>query len=190
MLLPAVNNCSHGMPILAWRGSEHAPRRFHAEQLSRYIHCSQLERHMGHTSTVSHNDRAASRISGVKAKKLIRVYLGRQVVEAYEGEMLVFRFSCVSGDKDHPTDRGTFRIMRMHKTYTSNKYKVRMDYAMFFTHDGKAIHQYHGPVPWALLRTGRALTERVGSHGCVRLTEADAERLFKWALVGTEVHVA
>lgn len=125
-----------------------------------------------------------------KAKKLIRISLSRQMLEAFEGESLAFRFPCVSGDKDHPTDRGTFKILRMHKKYRSRTYNARMDYAMFFTLDGKAIHQYHGPAPWPLLRAGRALSDWVGSHGCVRLTEADAKALYQWSFNGLEVRVS
>ncbi|HHL4083217.1 L,D-transpeptidase [Burkholderia sp. A2] len=50
----------------------------------------------------------------------------------------------MTGDSEHPTDRGAFRIMRKYPTYRSRAYNVQMDYAMFFTGDGKALHQYHG----------------------------------------------
>lgn len=64
-----------------------------------------------------------------------------------------------------------------------------MNYAMFFTRTGEAIHQYHGPAPWFFLKTGRSITDLVGSHGCVRLQEEDAQKLYKWASVGTRVEV-
>lgn len=145
---------------------------------------------MSQTRTPASHGRTAFATPQSKAKKLIRISLSRQVLEAFEGEALAFRFSCVSGDKDHPTDRGTFKILRMYKKYTSKTYNARMDYAMFFTLDGKAIHQYHGPAPWPLLRAGRALTDWVGSHGCVRLTEADAKALYLWSFKGLEVRVS
>ncbi|WP_349252623.1 L,D-transpeptidase [Burkholderia sp. AU32357] len=56
----------------------------------------------------------------------------------------MFRFDCVTGDSEHPTDRGAFRIMRKYPTYRSRAYNMQMNYAMFFTGDGKALHQYHG----------------------------------------------
>ena len=125
-----------------------------------------------------------------KRRTLIKINLAQQVLEAFEGSTLVFRFECVSGDKEHPTDKGTFWIFRKHEHYVSKRYDARMDFAMFFTSDGKAIHQYHGPAPWAMLRAGRALTEWVGSHGCVRLKAADAKALFEWAPIKTEVRIS
>ncbi len=126
-----------------------------------------------------------------KAAKSIKVNLTLQIVEAYEGITRVFRFDCVTGDKDHPTDRGIFRILRKAHPYRSRTYNVQMNYAMFFTHDGKALHQYHGVVPLSVVRTARSsVSEWFGSHGCVRLTEPAAKALYDWAAVGTTVQVS
>lgn len=125
-----------------------------------------------------------------KAGKIIKINLTQQIVEAYEGTIQIFQFECVSGDKDHPTDRGVFRILRKAHPYRSRTYNVQMDYAMFFTHDGKALHQYHGVVPLAFVRTARSsVSDWFGSHGCVRLTGTDAKKLYEWASVGTTVQV-
>ena len=124
------------------------------------------------------------------AKKSIRVDLTRQIVEAFEGTTLIYRFECVSGDASHPTDRGIFRVFDKQKSYTSHTYRVPMNFALFFTHDRKAIHQYHGPVPLSLIRNARSsISEWFGSHGCVRLVEADAKTLFEWTPSGTKVQV-
>ncbi|WP_321785703.1 L,D-transpeptidase [Burkholderia pyrrocinia] len=125
------------------------------------------------------------------ATKRIQVDLLRQCVEAYEGRACVFRFDCVTGDSEHPTDRGAFRILRKHHPYRSRTYDVQMDHAMFFTTDGKAFHQYHGPIPLGVVRLARnAVTDWFGSHGCVRLSQADARQLYEWAPVGTMVQVS
>jgi hypothetical protein len=42
--------------------------------------------------------------------KRIEVSLDEQMVRAYENDNLVYEFICVSGDDDHPTDQGTFKI--------------------------------------------------------------------------------
>ncbi|PAK16414.1 L,D-transpeptidase [Burkholderia ubonensis] len=118
--------------------------------------------------------------------KSIVVDLSSQSVEAIEGAARVFRFDCVTGDSEHPTDRGAFRIMEKYRSYRSRAYNVQMDYAMFFTGDGKALHQYHGPMPLSLVRMARNTV----SHGCVRLAEADAKRLYDWAPMGTVVQVS
>ncbi len=122
-------------------------------------------------------------------KKIIKVSLTQQIVETYEGSKKVARFECVTGDKDHPTDRGAFKILRKVHPYRSRSYDVQMNYAMFFTTDGKALHQYHGPFPLSTVRKARDVSEWFGSHGCVRLAEDDAKALYQWAAVGTTVIV-
>jgi hypothetical protein len=72
-----------------------------------------------------------------QTSKTIKVNLTEQIVEAFEGGARVFRFECVSGDKEHPTDRGVFRILRKSHPYRSRAYNVQMDHAMFFTQDGQ-----------------------------------------------------
>jgi lipoprotein-anchoring transpeptidase ErfK/SrfK len=122
-------------------------------------------------------------------KKIIRVYLDQQRVEAFDGSAKVFAFDVVTGDADHPTDPGTFRIMSKDRLHHSKKYDVDMHYALFFTSDGKALHQYHGLLPLSLVRTAKQGSDWFGSHGCVRLTEDDAKQLFEWAAIGTVVQV-
>ncbi|MBI4795239.1 MAG: L,D-transpeptidase [Deltaproteobacteria bacterium] len=85
--------------------------------------------------------------------KHIVVNLEEQMVEAFEDDERVYQFICVTGDDDHPTDKGTFKIYRKQHPYRSKTYDVQMDYAMFFTQDGKALHQYHGPIPLSVVRT-------------------------------------
>jgi lipoprotein-anchoring transpeptidase ErfK/SrfK len=123
-------------------------------------------------------------------QKVIKVDLSLQTVEAHEAGECIHRFDCVSGDRDHPTDRGMFAVMRKEHPYRSHAYHVQMNYAMFFTHDGKALHQYHGPLPLSVVRALRSgVSEWFGSHGCVRLDEEDARTLFEWAAIGTTVQV-
>jgi lipoprotein-anchoring transpeptidase ErfK/SrfK len=121
--------------------------------------------------------------------KKINVDLTAQTVTAADGGTVFHTCDCVSGDSAHPTPSGLFKINRKNHPYTSKKYGVPMNYAMFFTTTGEALHQYHGPAPWALLRLGRALTNAVGSHGCVRLQESDAKKLYGWASNGTVVEI-
>lgn len=121
--------------------------------------------------------------------KKIVVRLGNQTVEALDGGLRVFLFDCVTGDSSHPTNKGSFRIIRKQHPYRSKTYDVQMNYAMFFTSDGKALHQYHGIVPLTMLRTMKSGSDWIGSHGCVRLSEADASALYNWAAVQTLVVV-
>jgi lipoprotein-anchoring transpeptidase ErfK/SrfK len=122
-------------------------------------------------------------------RKCVRVNLTLQIVEAYDGDERMHRFECISGDEDHPTDKGMFKIMRKAHPYTSHHYHVPMNYAMFFTHDGKALHQYHGPGFTPVRMFKKSVSDWFGSHGCVRLKEEDAKILYDWAPVGTSVYV-
>lgn len=122
-------------------------------------------------------------------RKKIKVYLDRQIVEAYDDKERIFRIDCISGDGEHPTDKGIFKVMRKVHPYTSHTYHVPMNYALFFTHDGKALHQYHGPAFDTVRVLKQSVSDWFGSHGCVRLKEKDAKALYDWAPVGTYVYV-
>lgn len=119
--------------------------------------------------------------------KRIVVSLKEQYLEAYEDGRRIYRFPCMTGAEDHPTDPGVYKIFRKHEKYRSRAYDADMNYAMFFSQDGKAIHQYHGP--FTLTRFMKGMSDWFGSHGCVRLEESDARKLFDWAPKGTTVHI-
>ena len=122
--------------------------------------------------------------------KQIVVNLDEQMVRAFEDGKQVYEFICVSGDEDHPTDKGVFKIFRKEHPYRSHTYNVEMDYAMFFTEDGKALHQYHGPIPLEVVRTMKQnVSEWFGSHGCVRLEEDAARALYEWTPMHTQVTI-
>jgi len=120
--------------------------------------------------------------------KRIHVSLHSQKLVAYEGPTKIFEFDCVTGDKDHPTDIGTFQVFQKDRTHFSSKYKVQMDYALFFTKDGKAIHKSHAVGVGSYLKY--LGIDSIGSHGCVRLTEEDAKALFEWTPMHTTVVVS
>src|SRR4051812_11246240 len=106
------------------------------------------------------------------AKKIL-VDLAAQKVTATDGKTVFHVCDCVSGDSSHLTPKGHFTVIRkVHPCY-SKKYHAQMNYALFFKATGEALHQYHGPSPWFLLRAGRSVTSWVGSHGCVRMQEDD-----------------
>ena len=124
-----------------------------------------------------------------KRKRSVRVDLPAMMVTASGGDTVFHRCECVPGDSSHRTPVGKRRIVRKDHPYVSHTYHVRIDHAMFFTNTGEALHRYHGLAPWWMLRLGRNVTQLVGSHGCVRLQEADARKLYEWAPIGTPVEV-
>jgi lipoprotein-anchoring transpeptidase ErfK/SrfK len=94
----------------------------------------------------------------------------------------------VSGDESHPTPAGHFKVNRKAHPYTSKKYHVAMNYAMFLTHTGEAIHQGYVVGPLSYLKSWGI--GGISSHGCVRLAEDDAATLYSWTpisypIVGT-----
>jgi lipoprotein-anchoring transpeptidase ErfK/SrfK len=119
--------------------------------------------------------------------KRIEVDLSRQVLLAFDGPKQVFSFDCVTGDDSHPTPSGRWHIRSKHRHYTNHKYHVRMNFAMFFTTTGEAIHESSFVGPLSYLKS--LDMGFIGSHGCVRLASEDAEALFQWTPIGTNVRV-
>ena len=133
-----------------------------------------------------------SELSATIIKKKIIIDLERQKLYAYENEILKFKMNCVTGDRNHPTKSGTFKIFRKEKEYRSKKYNVDMPFTMFFSIDGKGIHA--GLCCFDIESFIKAVADKLGkswlgSHGCVRLDKADAEKLFDWAEIGTPVEI-
>jgi lipoprotein-anchoring transpeptidase ErfK/SrfK len=74
------------------------------------------------------------------------------------------------------TPAGTFRVYRKELYSWSVPFSVWMPYASYFN-GGIAMHEYpHVP-------------EYPASHGCVRLPDEEAERVYRFAEYGTPVHV-
>jgi lipoprotein-anchoring transpeptidase ErfK/SrfK len=139
---------------------------------------------------VSPNGNTIYYLGGVRKEgKQIIVDLDDQNLYAFEGGQLKFEFYGTSGDEKHPTATKPqlYHIFRKHEKYVSKTYNARMDYAMFFTYDGKAIHQSNAVAVTSLLK-GLGFNY-FGSHGCVRLSEDNARKLFKWAPMNTPVFI-
>lgn len=129
-------------------------------------------------------------LGGVRAKgKVIMVDLEDQNLFAYDGTDFVYEFHCATGDDAHPTATWpeVHKIFRKHKVYRSKKYNAQMDFAMFFTYDGKAIHKSNAVTVTSFLKD--LGLDQLGSHGCVRLSGYDAQKLFSWAPMLTPVFI-
>jgi hypothetical protein len=121
-------------------------------------------------------------------KKII-VDRGDQMIYAYENNVLFMEQVVSTGKLGYDTPRGTFQIFRkMPSRYmqgplpgiSSQVYDLPgVPWTMYFTTQGGAIH-------------GAYWHENFGSswsHGCVNVPLEDAERLYKWADLGTTVIV-
>ncbi|HRJ27796.1 MAG TPA: L,D-transpeptidase [Fimbriimonadaceae bacterium] len=114
----------------------------------------------------------------------ITVCLKTQMLRAFEGEELIFEFPCSTG-KNNGTPAGDFRIRekarynRALPEYGSVPipFSLRLDVVVQGRRKRIAIHA-HSSVP-----------RRPASHGCIRLSHANAQKLFNWARVGTTVSI-
>ncbi len=82
-----------------------------------------------------------------------------------------------SGEEVEFTPSGKWKVLRKERFYTSKKYPEadgsnNMNYSLFFTNWGHAIHK--GSIDNT-------------SHGCIHVKQADIQMLFKWAKLGMPV---
>lgn len=129
-------------------------------------------------------------LGGVKRiGKQIIIDMDDQKLHAYDGIKKSYSFHCATGDKDHPTaiKPSLHHVFRKYEKYRSRTYNAQMNYAMFFTNDGKAIHQSNAVMATSFLKV--VGIDSLGSHGCVRLSEYDAKLLFNWAPMNTPVFI-
>lgn len=113
-----------------------------------------------------------------EGERFIHVDLRNQFAALYEGTNMVFVTLISSGDDEHRTPPGTYRVQSKHITATMDD-ENNMSSA-FFIQD----------VPWVMyFQGGYALHaafwhDRFGlrtSHGCVNLAPTDARRFFEFA---------
>jgi lipoprotein-anchoring transpeptidase ErfK/SrfK len=82
-----------------------------------------------------------------------------------------------SGTAEYRSPSGIFHILRKERYYMSKAYPDEnginnMDYSMFFTKFGHALHK--GNTNWM-------------SRGCIHMDEKDISPIFKWATYGTKI---
>lgn len=135
------------------------------------------------TATSTDNPKASN------TEKRIVVDLSEQQLYAYQGDSLFMKESVSTGKQLYPTPRGTFSIYKKTPTrymqgpipnITDQKYDLPgVPWDLYFTYQGAVIHgtYWHNNFgrPW--------------SNGCVNLPPAEAEKLYKWAELGTPVTV-
>lgn len=120
-------------------------------------------------------------VSSLLLGKNIEVNLEEQMIYAYHNDALIYSSDISSGTETHKTPNGTYNILEKKKNHKSNLYPKpngggEMNYMLRLTNDGIAIHLGYLPgFP--------------DSHGCIRLPSGEAQEIFKWADIGTEVKI-
>lgn len=105
---------------------------------------------------------------------LVVVSLADQAFAAFANGDRVLRGPISSGMGGYETRAGSFRVTNKHQHWVSTIYGVPMPHFLRLNHGSMGLH-------------GGYLPGFAASHGCVRLTFADAEKLFAIAPVGTRV---
>jgi len=107
----------------------------------------------------------------------ITVNLSLQMMEVYRGGVLIARSSISSGGYGHSTPNGSFNILGKEVMHYSNLYHhAPMPFMQRLTMEGVALHAGYLPgVP--------------ASHGCIRLPDAFAQKLFEITSCGNPVAV-
>ena len=102
-----------------------------------------------------------------EANIVARVDLGGQQMQVYVDGKLRYEWPVASGRRGYETPTGRYRPQRMEREWYSSQYDdAPMPYSIFFR-GGYAIHGGHG-------RLGRP-----ASHGCIRLSTANAATLYR-----------
>jgi lipoprotein-anchoring transpeptidase ErfK/SrfK len=103
-----------------------------------------------------------------RGEREIRVFIDRQYFGAYESGKLLFWGPVSSGKKQKPTPPGKFFVNYKERFRRSLKYEnAPMPFSINYN-KGFFMHQ-------------QSLPGRPASHGCIRLLQMDAERLFFWS---------
>jgi hypothetical protein len=110
-----------------------------------------------------------------RSRRSVEIHRDRGVLLLIE-DGLVERAVHTSTGAGGATPSGTFRVYRKERMSWSYQFSVWMPFASSFV-GGIAMHEYlHVP-------------EYPASHGCVRLPAGEASQVYRFAVVGTPVHV-
>lgn len=123
-----------------------------------------------------------------KATKVV-VDLSEQKMYVYNGSSLLMKSSVVTGKDNTPTDKGTFKILKIYKDAKVSGAKV--DYWMPFhcrdmvkIYGCEGFHDAYWQKDWS-----SSAYHKNGSAGCVHVKTADIKRLAGMVKVGTTVVV-
>src|SRR5262249_19243522 len=108
----------------------------------------------------------------------IIISIADQRISVYSGDMLVGRSVVSTGVPDHPTPMGVFTVIQKQRWHRSNLYSAApMPFMQRITWSGVAMH-------------AGVLPGYPASHGCIRLTEDCAVRLWHLTKLGNRVIIA
>jgi hypothetical protein len=123
--------------------------------------------------------------------KRIEIDLPKQRLYAYEGGTLVYDFTCSSGISSTPTIAGQFQVLFKEPEAYAQRWSLEMPYFMAIYYEGpdfaNGIHEL--PITAGGHRLWDGYLGWPASYGCIILDIGDAEKLYRWAPVGTLVRI-
>src|SRR5215468_7716630 len=112
-----------------------------------------------------------------QAPLIIAVSLNNQRVKIYDANGFFAEAPVSTGMRGHPTPMGVFSVIQKHKWHRSNIYSdAPMPYMQRITWSGVAMH-------------AGVLPGYPASHGCIRMPESFAIKMWGWTKMGARVIV-
>jgi len=106
----------------------------------------------------------------------VEIYRSLGVVLLVENGSVIRAVHTSTGAPGRETPSGTFSVYRKEQLSWSIQFKVWMPWASYFT-GGIALHAYPDVPAYP------------ASHGCVRLSAPEAQKVYDFAVQGTPVYV-
>jgi lipoprotein-anchoring transpeptidase ErfK/SrfK len=124
--------------------------------------------------------------------KRIEISLPEQRLRAYEGEQLIFDFTCSSGMSSTPTIAGQFQVLFKEEKAFAPRWNLDMPYFMGIYQEGEGFHNgiHELPITAGGSRLWAGVLGWPASYGCIILDVGDAELLYEWAPIGTLVRIS
>jgi L,D-transpeptidase catalytic domain len=159
-------------------GIAHAQFRFWPQDTFQPGHYAPFKHKQHRRQTNSESAKSARPEDAPKGPLQIIISIADQRVSLFDNGALIARSSVSTGTQGHPTPLGVFSVISKHRWHRSNIYSAApMPYMQRITWSGIALHA--GVVPG-----------HPASHGCIRLKNDFAIRLWHLTKRGTRVIIA
>lgn len=123
--------------------------------------------------------------AGEKLPKKIEVNLAKQELSYFLGQVRLATSTVSTGKPSMPTPKGTFSIINKSPRAWSKSYGLWMPFWMGISGGRVGFHEL--PEWPSGYKEGANHLGKPVSHGCIRLGVGPAEKLYRWAEVGTKV---
>jgi len=179
-ILALISVCAASAPVgltehhVAAQGAPQAPA---ADD-----HIDKLAPKLVRTVLATHNPDPLNRTG-----MLIEVSIAKQRLTAWKDGVVFMSTPISTGMPGYETPPGHFHVLFKDPNAWSAKWGVVMPWALNI-HGNYFLHQVTH-YPGSTVNIGESSLGHAASHGCVRVGVGAAEKLYRWALVGTPVWI-